>query len=178
MAGGQLPDPWHPLQPEGAAQAVAGRGRRCHRRLHPGAHGRHRCPGAALRRWHLHPHRLRVSGVVVNREGERFYDEGEDFWPKRYAIWGRLVAGQPGQAGLQEAPAAPLTGTYHQVPAGGLPGPGKGLQSAAPSRQRRAQDHRRQETPAPTSPPAQREAEICVLVIGKRAEHSDPQRAD
>jgi tricarballylate dehydrogenase len=36
-------------------------------------------------------------GVVVNRGGERFYDEGEDFWPKRYAIWGRLVAGQPGQ---------------------------------------------------------------------------------
>src|SRR6185295_6741856 len=36
-------------------------------------------------------------GVVVNREGERFHDEGEDFWPKRYAIWGRLVAGQPGQ---------------------------------------------------------------------------------
>ena len=31
-------------------------------------------------------------GVVVNREAERFYDEGEDFWPKRYAIWGRLVA--------------------------------------------------------------------------------------
>jgi len=38
-------------------------------------------------------------GVVVNREGERFYDEGEDFWPKRYAIWGRLVAQQPGQIG-------------------------------------------------------------------------------
>jgi len=36
-------------------------------------------------------------GVVVNREGRRFYDEGEDFWPKRYAIWGRLVAQQPGQ---------------------------------------------------------------------------------
>ena len=36
-------------------------------------------------------------GIVVNREGERFYDEGEDFWPKRYAIWGRLVASQPGQ---------------------------------------------------------------------------------
>lgn len=36
-------------------------------------------------------------GVVVNREGERFYDEGGDFWPKRYAIWGRLVAHQPGQ---------------------------------------------------------------------------------
>jgi tricarballylate dehydrogenase len=38
-------------------------------------------------------------GVVVNQQGERFYDEGEDFWPKRYAIWGRLVAQQPGQIG-------------------------------------------------------------------------------
>jgi len=38
-------------------------------------------------------------GIVVNRDGERFYDEGEDFWPKRYAIWGRLVAQQPGQIG-------------------------------------------------------------------------------
>jgi tricarballylate dehydrogenase len=38
-------------------------------------------------------------GIMVNREGQRFYDEGEDFWPKRYAIWGRLVALQPGQRG-------------------------------------------------------------------------------
>ncbi len=38
-------------------------------------------------------------GVMVNRDGVRFYDEGEDFWPKRYAIWGRLVALQPGQTG-------------------------------------------------------------------------------
>jgi len=38
-------------------------------------------------------------GVVLNRDGQRFYDEGEDFWPKRYAIWGRLVAQQPGQIG-------------------------------------------------------------------------------
>lgn len=38
-------------------------------------------------------------GVVVNREGDRFYDEGEDFWPKRYAIWGRLLMEQPGQKG-------------------------------------------------------------------------------
>ncbi len=38
-------------------------------------------------------------GVVVNNQGERFYDEGEDFWPKRYAIWGRLVAQQPDQIG-------------------------------------------------------------------------------
>jgi tricarballylate dehydrogenase len=36
-------------------------------------------------------------GLMVNRDARRFYDEGEDFWPKRYAIWGRLVAQQPGQ---------------------------------------------------------------------------------
>lgn len=35
--------------------------------------------------------------IVVNRDAKRFYDEGEDIWPKRYAIWGRLVARQPGQ---------------------------------------------------------------------------------
>src|SRR5262249_26541549 len=38
-----------------------------------------------------------VFGIVVNKYAERFYDEGEDIWPKRYAIWGRLVAGQPDQ---------------------------------------------------------------------------------
>jgi tricarballylate dehydrogenase len=37
--------------------------------------------------------------IVVNRNVDRFYDEGEDVWPKRYAIWGRLIAQQP----LQEA---------------------------------------------------------------------------
>ena len=35
--------------------------------------------------------------IVVNKHGERFYDEGQDVWPKRYAIWGRLVAQQPDQ---------------------------------------------------------------------------------
>jgi tricarballylate dehydrogenase len=38
-----------------------------------------------------------VFGIVVNKSAERFYDEGEDIWPKRYAIWGRLVAAQPDQ---------------------------------------------------------------------------------
>jgi tricarballylate dehydrogenase len=38
--------------------------------------------------------------IVVNRDGERFHDEGEDVWPKRYAIWGRLVAAQPDQVGF------------------------------------------------------------------------------
>jgi len=35
--------------------------------------------------------------IVVNKDALRFYDEGEDVWPKRYAIWGRLVAQQPDQ---------------------------------------------------------------------------------
>jgi tricarballylate dehydrogenase len=35
--------------------------------------------------------------IVVDRAGSRFYDEGEDIWPKRYAIWGRLVAQCPEQ---------------------------------------------------------------------------------
>ncbi|MHA3115630.1 FAD-dependent tricarballylate dehydrogenase TcuA [Acinetobacter sp. ANC 4635] len=39
-------------------------------------------------------------GIVVNQNAVRFYDEGEDFWPKRYAIWGRLVAKQPHQIGF------------------------------------------------------------------------------
>jgi tricarballylate dehydrogenase len=38
-----------------------------------------------------------VFGIMVNRDARRFYDEGEDTWPKRYAIWGRLIAQQPGQ---------------------------------------------------------------------------------
>ena len=41
--------------------------------------------------------RVRQSAPNPIGLGWRFYDEGEDFWPKRYAIWGRLVAQQPGQ---------------------------------------------------------------------------------
>jgi tricarballylate dehydrogenase len=36
-------------------------------------------------------------GITINKWGKRFYDEGQDFWPKRYAIWGRLIAEQPDQ---------------------------------------------------------------------------------
>jgi hypothetical protein len=57
-------------------------------------------------------------GVVVNRDGERFYDEGEDFWPKRYAIWGRLVAQQPGQVAYSIIDAKAI-GPLH---AAGVPG--------------------------------------------------------
>lgn len=50
-----------------------------------------------------------VFGVVLNKNAERFYDEGEDFWPKRYAIWGRLIAGQPDQIGYIVFDAKSLT---------------------------------------------------------------------
>ncbi|MDR3522042.1 MAG: FAD-dependent tricarballylate dehydrogenase TcuA [Acidocella sp.] len=48
--------------------------------------------------------------IVVDRDGKRFYDEGEDVWPKRYAIWGRLVAQRPGQIAyaIVDAKAAKL----------------------------------------------------------------------
>ena len=48
--------------------------------------------------------------IVVNQHGDRFYDEGEDVWPKRYAIWGRLIAQQPGQIAYSicDAKAFPL----------------------------------------------------------------------
>ncbi len=36
-------------------------------------------------------------GIVVNKHCQRFHDEGEDFWPKKYAVWGRLVAAQAEQ---------------------------------------------------------------------------------
>jgi tricarballylate dehydrogenase len=38
-------------------------------------------------------------GVVLNSDGQRFYDEGEDIWPKRYAIWGKNIALQKDQIG-------------------------------------------------------------------------------
>ena len=48
--------------------------------------------------------------IVVNDLAERFYDEGEDVWPKRYAIWGRLIAQQPNQIAYSicDAPAFSL----------------------------------------------------------------------
>ena len=48
--------------------------------------------------------------IMVNKKAERFYDEGEDFWPKRYAIWGRLIAAQEDQIAwsILDAKALPL----------------------------------------------------------------------
>ncbi len=63
--------------------------------------------------------------IVVNRDGQRFYDEGEDLWPKRYAIWGRLIAQQPGQVAYSicDAPAARdfMPSVYPAVTAATIP---------------------------------------------------------
>jgi tricarballylate dehydrogenase len=99
VAGRQLPDPRHALQPGRAAAHLLAQGADTigdPTQAHMVAIDA-RAPlydGGICTRVDC------VSlGMVVNRDGERFYDEGEDFWPKRYAIWGRLVAQQPGQVG-------------------------------------------------------------------------------
>ena len=48
--------------------------------------------------------------IMVNKQAQRFYDEGEDFWPKRYAIWGRLIAKQQDQIAysILDSKALPL----------------------------------------------------------------------
>ena len=65
-----------------------------------------------------------VFGVVVNKHAQRFYDEGEDVWPKRYAIWGRLVAQQPDQIAyiIFDAPSLDLfmPSLYPPVAAGSV----------------------------------------------------------
>src|SRR5262249_24714968 len=35
--------------------------------------------------------------IAVNKYAQRFSDEGIDFWPKRYASWGGLIARQDDQ---------------------------------------------------------------------------------
>ncbi|MEP2543117.1 MAG: FAD-binding protein, partial [Alphaproteobacteria bacterium] len=51
-----------------------------------------------------------IYSIMVNRKAQRFYDEGEDIWPKRYAIWGRLLAKQEDQIafGIVDAKANDL----------------------------------------------------------------------
>ena len=61
VAGRQLPDPRHALQHRRAAPLHARRRRRRGRRPDAGAHGGDRRARAAVRRRHLHAHRLRVA---------------------------------------------------------------------------------------------------------------------
>jgi tricarballylate dehydrogenase len=67
-----------------------------------------------------------VFGIVVNKHARRFYDEGEDIWPKRYAIWGRLVAQQPDQIAYIVFDASVLTSfmpsLYPPIEAGSIAG--------------------------------------------------------
>jgi tricarballylate dehydrogenase len=79
-------------------------------------------------------------GIVVNRDGARFADEGADLWPKRYASWGRLIAEQPGQVACSvfDARAAgrfipPMYPPYRADTIGELAG-ALGLDGAALSR--------------------------------------------
>lgn len=66
-------------------------------------------------------------GIVLNNRHERFYDEGEDIWPKRYAIWGRNIAYQPDQiaycfwdAKVQGLFLPPMYGVYSAPTVGGV----------------------------------------------------------
>ncbi len=65
-------------------------------------------------------------GIVVNKEVKRFYDEGEDFWPKRYAIWGGLIARQPDQIAysIVDAKALPhfMPSVFPPIEAGSIAG--------------------------------------------------------
>jgi citrate/tricarballylate utilization protein len=97
VAGRPLPDPRHALQPGRAAEGPDRRraptrsATRRRRTWWPSTRAR-RCTTAASARASTACRWASWSTATA----ERFYDEGEDFWPKRYAIWGRLVALQPG----------------------------------------------------------------------------------
>ena len=71
-------------------------------------------------------------GIVVNKDVQRFYDEGEDFWPKRYAIWGRLIAEQPEQIAYSiiDAKGLPhfMPSVFPPVEAGSIPDLAKALE--------------------------------------------------
>ena len=92
-----------------------------------------------------------VFGIVVNKHAERFYDEGEDIWPKRYAIWGRLVAAQPDQIAyiLFDAPVA------HAVHAVAVPAdPGRTPSANSPASSSSTRRRSRRPSPGSTPPSA------------------------
>jgi tricarballylate dehydrogenase len=65
-------------------------------------------------------------GIVVNKHAKRFYDEGENFWPKRYAIWGGLIARQTDQIAFSiiDAKALPhfMPSVFPPIEAGSITG--------------------------------------------------------
>ncbi len=54
----------------------------------------HRPSHAKIRRGHRHRLDCMPIFIVANKHAQRFYDEGEDVWPKHCAIWGCLAAAQ------------------------------------------------------------------------------------
>ena len=65
-------------------------------------------------------------GIVVNKHAMRYYDEAEYFWPKRYAIWGGLIAEQPEQIAysIVDSQALPhfMPSVFPAVEAGSIAG--------------------------------------------------------
>ena len=94
----QFPDPRHALQPRHDAEDAA-RQAACSRSAIRRSATRSRSTPARRNSTAASSRGSTASsfGIVVNKHAQRFYDEGEDIWPKRYAIWGRLVAAQPDQ---------------------------------------------------------------------------------
>ena len=94
----QFHRPWHAVQqghdpPDAARCRGAGDWRsRANVTPWPSTGAPRNSTGASSRGWTRCRSASRSTSI-----GERFYDEGEDFWPKRYAIWGKLVARQPAQ---------------------------------------------------------------------------------
>lgn len=52
-----------------------------------------------------------THGIVVDRDGRRFADEGSDIGPPRYAVWGERVLRRPGQTAfaIADATVEPLS---------------------------------------------------------------------
>jgi tricarballylate dehydrogenase len=57
-------------------------------------------------------------GIIVNTAGERFVDEGKDFYPYTYAMYGRAVLAQPGSVAYQifDSKVAELIGDDYRLP--------------------------------------------------------------
>ena len=89
-----------------------------------------------------------VFGIVVNKHAARFYDEGEDIWPKRYAIWGRLVAAQPDQIAYIIFDAS-VAQQFHADAVSA----DRGRQHRRTRRQIRSRCRRRSKRPSPISTP-------------------------
>jgi hypothetical protein len=162
-AGGraELPDPRHALQPRRRAARHARPGRRsvgdptqCHAVAIDG-----RAPkfdGGIVTRLDCVP-----FSIVVNRDGERFYDEGEDVWPKRYAIWGRLVApARPGRLfdhrfEVDQRLSCPRSSRPRR------PTPSKGWARSSASRRSSRRRSRRSTPPAAPAPSTRPNSTVC-----------------